>query len=211
MSEQTMSPLLTKRFEEALVLASDLHRLHLRKSTEVPYVSHLMSVAALVLEDSGTEDEAIAALLHDALEDCGDRISGADIEKRFGTPVREIVEACTDTPLDHTGGKKPDWKPRKQQYIDHIRKSGVPNRVSLADKVHNARCILRDHRIKGEAVWNRFTPDRDETLWYYRELAAAYREAGAEGFLIDELDRTIREVEARSLLQSAEEAAHRPK
>lgn len=203
MPDTTTDPLLTERFEEAFVLACDLHRFHCRNSTSVPYVSHLMSVAALVLEDGGDEDEAIAALLHDALEDCADRITARDIETRFGSRVREIVEACTDTPPEFTGGEKPAWKSRKKRYIEHVRTGKAPYRVSLADKVHNARSILRDHRVEGDAVWDRFRAEREDTLWYYRELADAYRAAGAGGYLIEELERTVRQLEERAAVTAA--------
>jgi (p)ppGpp synthase/HD superfamily hydrolase len=183
-------------FDRAFALASELHRDHKRKSSEVPYISHLMGVAALVLEDGGDEEEAMAGLLHDALEDCAELISGEDLEERFGPRVRELVEACTDTPPDFEGGRKPDWKARKDAYIAHIASGEMPLRVSLADKVHNVRCLLRDHRLEGEAVWNRFSVGERDTLWFYRALAVAYRAGGAEGFLIDELERTADEVEA---------------
>jgi (p)ppGpp synthase/HD superfamily hydrolase len=188
---------LSLRFDAALSLASEIHRQHLRKGTTVPYVSHLLSVAALVLEDGGDEDEAIAALLHDALEDHPDRISAADIEAKFGSRVRDLVLACTDTPSDFVGGERPEWKTRKLAYLAHIRSGEVPWRVSLADKLHNARCILRDHRLVRDAIWERFTASKDETLWYYRSLAEAYRAAGADGFMIDELERVLAELEVR--------------
>ena len=191
-------PPLTARFDEAFQLASDLHRCHYRKSTEIPYVSHLMSVAALVLEDGGDEDEVIAALLHDALEDCADQISARDLEERFGSRVRTLVEACTDTPAGFSGGEKPPWKERKTSYLSHLASGEVPYRVSLADKLHNARSILRDHTMEGEGVWDRFTASKEETLWYYRSLTEAYRSAGAEGFLIDELERVVAELESRA-------------
>lgn len=197
MSETTTQPLLTDRFDQALLLASRLHRDDVRKGGPVPYFSHLMSVAALVLEDGGDEDEAIAALLHDALEDCPYVVSAADLEERFGARVREIVVACTDTPPDYAGGRKPDWLSRKTAYIALVASGDVPLRVSLADKVHNARSILRDHRTGGEAVWDSFSANRAQTLWYYRELIDAYRAAGASGFLIEELERTVRAIESR--------------
>jgi (p)ppGpp synthase/HD superfamily hydrolase len=156
-----------------------------------------MSVAALVLEDGGDEDEAIAALLHDALEDCADVVSASDLEEQFGPRVRDLVIACTDTPPDYAGGRKPDWTTRKTAYIASIAHGDVPMRVSLADKVHNARSILRDHRTSGEAVWERFSATRAQTLWYYNALIDAYRSAGASGFLLDELERTIRAIETR--------------
>ncbi len=184
-------------FDRAFALASELHRDQRRKSSGVPYISHLMAVAALVLEDGGDEEEAMAGLLHDVLEDCAERISGEGLEEQFGPRVRELVEACTDTPPDFEGGRKPSWKARKEAYIERIERGEMPLRVSLADKVHNVRCLLRDHRLEGEAVWDRFSPAKGETLWYYRALAVAYREGGAVGFLIDELERVVDEIEAR--------------
>jgi (p)ppGpp synthase/HD superfamily hydrolase len=163
-----------------------------------------MSVAALVLEDGGSEDEAIAALLHDALEDCADQVSAVKLEEEFGRTVRRLVVACTDTPADFTGGKKSPWKLRKLDYINHIRNGGA-SRVSLADKVHNARSILRDHQIEGEAVWERFAASRDETLWYYRELVSAYRQAGHEGFLLEELHSIVVRLYDRVSTQCATE------
>jgi len=185
-------------FDRAFALASELHRDHKRKGSEVPYISHLMGVAALVLEDGGDEEEAIAGLLHDALEDCAELISGEDLEEQFGLRVRGLVEACTDTPPDFEGGRKPSWKARKDRYIEHIASGEMPLRVSLADKVHNVRCLLRDHRLEGEAVWDRFSVAKGETLWFYRELAVAYRTGGADGFLIEELERTVGEIETRA-------------
>lgn len=197
MSDTPTQPHLTDRFDQALLLASLLHRADVRKGGRVPYFSHLMSVAALVLEDGGDENEAIAALLHDSLEDCADVISAADLEERFGPRVRELVVACTDTPPDYAGGRKPDWTTRKSAYVALIAGGGVPLRVSLADKVHNARSILRDHRAVGEAVWDRFSASRAQTLWYYRALIEAYRSAGASGFLLEELERTVGAIEGR--------------
>ena len=196
MPDRTDTPLLGDRFQDAFRLAADLHRFHLRKKTKVPYLSHLMSVASLVLEAGGDEDEAIAALLHDALEDCGEEITAAKIESRFGERVRALVEACTDTPSDHAGGPKPEWKDRKEAYLARITE-GQGNRVSLADKLHNVRSILRDHRKDPERIWDRFSAKKEETLWYYRGLVGAYRTAGTDGYLIDELERVVGKLERR--------------
>jgi GTP pyrophosphokinase len=156
-----------------------------------------MSVAALVMEDGGDEDEAIAALLHDALEDCADLVSGEDLEREYGPTVRRLVEGCTDTPPDFRGGIKSDSRERKEGYIARVR-TGEASRVSLADKVHNARSILRDHRIMHDEVFLRFSASKDDTLRYYQELASAYRDAGHRGFLIDELERTVSEIISRA-------------
>lgn len=198
MTTTTHQPLLGERFNRAFALASDLHRTDVRKGSDVPYISHLMSVAALVLEDGGGECEAIAALLHDALEDHGDRITAAELEAEFGPRVRMLVEACTDTPAGFSGGEKSPWKERKDTYIAHMVSGAVPTRVSLADKLHNARSILRDHRLEEEAVWGRFSAEKSDTLWYYRALAEAYRQAGADGFMIEEFERVLGKLEKRA-------------
>lgn len=190
MTDETAPPL-GPRFDQALALASHLHRDQVRKGSGIPYLSHLLSVAALVIESGGDEDEAIAALLHDALEDCADQISAESLEKRFGERVRSLVEACTDTPPGFGGGSKPPWRERKVGYIERLRSGEIPSRVSLADKLHNARSILRDHRAVGDEVWDRFSASKDETLWYYSELAKAYRSAGADGYMVEELERVV--------------------
>lgn len=199
-SDQTepTAPLLTSRFEEALGHAAELHRTQTRKGSRVPYIAHLMSVAALVLEDGGDEDEVIAALLHDALEDHPDKTSREEIRRRFGERVAAIVEHCTDTPPEWSGGLKPPWRGRKEAYLRQIRCAPEASRVALADKLHNARSILRDHHEVGERVWERFTASKEESLWFYRELVRAFRDAGATGYLIEALDRTVTELEQRS-------------
>jgi (p)ppGpp synthase/HD superfamily hydrolase len=196
--EPTLPPLLGPRFDAAFQLASTLHRAQRRKGSGVAYVSHLLAVAALVLESGGSEDEAIAALLHDAVEDHPERIGIAEIAERFGADVAEMVTDCTDTPPDFAGGPKPEWRPRKEAYIAHIRTAPRALRVSLADKLHNARSILNDHRQVGEAVWSRFSASREETLWYYRQLVDAFREAGADALLFDEFERVVDELHARA-------------
>lgn len=181
----------TQRFEEALTYALRLHAQQKRKGTTIPYISHLLAVAALVLEDGGCEDEAIAALLHDAIEDQGGEPIRQEIRRRFGQRVVEIVNGCTDT--DQT--PKPPWLERKKQYLEHLR-SANPQilRVSVADKLHNARSVLSDLRRHGEAVWQRFNGGRDGTLWYYRQLVQIFRER-CTSFLVEELDRVVSELE----------------
>lgn len=189
--QDSPEPLLGPAFDRALALASQLHRNQTRKGTDIPYLSHLLSVAALVIESGGDEEEAIAALLHDALEDCPDQISAEGLEKAFGARVRRLVEACTDTPPGFGGGPKPEWGTRKSDYIRRVASGEIPWRVSLADKLHNARSILRDHRVHGDAVWERFSASSSDTLSYYRSLAEAYRAAGASGHLLEELERVV--------------------
>jgi (p)ppGpp synthase/HD superfamily hydrolase len=179
---------LSPAFDAALRYAHDVHRDQTRKGTNAPYIGHLMGVASIVLDDGGTEEEAIGALLHDAAEDHGGRERLEDIRARFGDLVARIVEDCTDsweTP------KKP-WAERKRAYVQHARQlSGSSLRVSAADKVHNAYAILRDLRNIGERVWERFSATPDDVMAYYEGLVRAYREAGG-GPLVDELDRIVR-------------------
>jgi GTP pyrophosphokinase len=185
-------PPLGPRFEDALRYAAMLHAGQIRKESGIPYVAHLLSVAALVIEDGGDEDEAIAALLHDAAEDQG----GADrlraIAGRYGERVARIVHACSDTVEE----PKPKWYPRKQAYLEHLPRHAPDElRVSLADKLHNARAILADYRLVGEALWSRFTGGRCGSLWYYRALVAAFRTAGRTGYLMEELERVVADIE----------------
>ncbi len=169
---------LSKKFDEALSFAAEIHRLQTRKGAETPYIGHLLSVAGLVLEHGGNESQAIAALLHDAIEDQADAYGGAEalalnIQDKFGADVRAIVEACTDA----WSSNKPEWWERKRAYIDHIadmRSDAVL--VSLADKLHNARNILSDLHTHGAIIFERFSTKREGTLWYYNELAHAFSE-----------------------------------
>jgi (p)ppGpp synthase/HD superfamily hydrolase len=175
------------------VLACELHTGQVRKGSEgIPYVGHLLGVASIVIEDGGDEDEAIAALLHDAPEDQGGKATLDRIRAEYGKRVGEIVEACTDT-LENP---KPPWRERKERYIAHLEAApeGVL-RVSLADKVHNARAILADYREVGEELWSRFRGTREESLWYYRTLAVLFSRR-RPGPLADELRRTVDEIEA---------------
>jgi (p)ppGpp synthase/HD superfamily hydrolase len=179
---------LTARFDEAFRYAHDVHGAQTRKGTASPYISHLMGVSSIVLDDGGNEDEAIAALLHDAAEDHGGRERLEDIRVRFGDAVAKIVEDCTDS----WEVPRPPWRERKRAYVDDARHLPGPSlRVSAADKVHNAYAILRDLRNVGEAVWSRFSATPDDVMAYYEGLVRAYREAEG-GRLVDELDRIIR-------------------
>ena len=183
---------LTERFKRALEYALVVHGGQARKGTPVPYVSHILAVCALVLEDGGDEDEAIAALLHDAVEDGGGPTRLHDIRTQFGNRVAAVVRACSDT--DET--PKPPWEDRKKRYIAHIRgASRAARRVSCADKVHNARSILRDYREHGEELWKRFNASGDKQLWYYRKLVKAFRRPGATP-IVGELERVVSELEA---------------
>jgi (p)ppGpp synthase/HD superfamily hydrolase len=186
-----MTKKLTSRFDDAFRYAHDVHGAQTRKGTGAPYISHLMGVASIVLDDGGGEDEAIGALLHDAAEDHGGRARLEDIRGRFGNDVAKIVEDCTDSWSE----PKEPWLERKQAYIQHARTlSGPSLRVSIADKVHNSYAILRDLRNAGERVWERFTATPDDVVAYYESLVRAYREAGG-GPLVDELDRIVRGIQ----------------
>lgn len=186
----------TLRFLDALGYAVYLHGSDVRKGTSVPYVAHLLSVCALVLADGGTEDEAAAALLHDALEDHPAETSRKEIRELFGRGALDIVEACTDTPRTYRGGPKPPWRTRKKAYLEHLRRMGSRElRVALADKLDNVRSMLADYRDVGEALWSRFNAEREDQLWFYRSVVDACREAGATGFLVEEVDRVVTELE----------------
>jgi (p)ppGpp synthase/HD superfamily hydrolase len=172
---------LSERFEQAFRYAFELHRRQLRKGSRTPYLAHLMGVAALVIEDGGSEDEAIAALLHDAPEDQGGLLVLEQIRQRFGDHVAEIVDGCTDT----YETPKPPWRARKQRYLEHLRRAKPEvQRVSLADKLHNARSILSDLRGSGDGLWTRFNGGKEGTLWYYRALLEVFRESGPSPMLI---------------------------
>jgi hypothetical protein len=165
-------PLLGPRYDRALALARHLHRDQVRKGTGIPYMSHLMAVSSLVLDDGGSEDEAIAALLHDAVEDQGGKDTLRLIGHQFGVHVAAIVDACSDTDVV----PKPPWRARKEAYVAHLSDTQLPDgtlRVSLADKLHNARAILFDMRA-GADVFSRFSASREETLWYYDALATTF-------------------------------------
>lgn len=188
---QTASPLLTDRFDCALAYASCLHRTQLRKATAIPYVSHLLAVAAIALENGADEDQAIAALLHDAVEDQGGLAQLETIRVRFGEDVAAMVADCTDS----ADINKPEWRPRKEAYVASLlHKPPRSLAVSLADKTHNASAINADLRQHGSEVWDRFTGLKDGTLWYYRALADAFA-SHAPGPAADRFAREVLEME----------------
>lgn len=187
----TEKPKLSNRFEQALVYTTQLHANQVRKGGDIPYVSHLLSVAALVLEDGGDEDEAIAGLLHDAVEDRGSLEIREAILVQFGERVASIVDACTESCTI----PKPPWRDRKLRYIEQMRHASPSVlRVSMADKLHNARSILADRDREGEAVWDKFKGGKAGTLWFYRSLLEIYR-LGGSNFLLSEIDRTVDRLE----------------
>ncbi len=182
--------LLSPKFEQALRYASVVHAGQMRKGTDVPYVAHLLGVTAIALEYGATEDEAIGALLHDAGEDAGGQGRIEDIRFRFGHAVAEIVQGCTDT----VQSPKPAWLERKKAYIAHVADASASIRlVSASDKLHNCRAIVRDLRIHGDAVWDRFAGGKQGTLWYYQALVEEFRKAD-DNELVQELARTVQEM-----------------
>jgi HD domain len=186
----------TPRVMRALAYAAHVHRYQRRTETGIPYLAHLISVAALVAEDGGGEIEVMAALLHDTAEDHGGELRLLDVRRRFGTDVEAMVRRLSDS-LPAEGQAKEQWRPRKLRYLAHLRderNSGVL-RVSNADKLHNARAILADHRHAGEDLWRRFSGTREDQLWYYRELASIFVDRRPDSPLARELEETLAQLE----------------
>ena len=182
---------LSGRFSEALVYAAAVHADQRRKVSGEPYLAHLLGAAAIVLEHGGNEDEAIAALLHDTIEDQGGAALREEIRRRFGPAVLEIVEGCSDTDTR----PKPPWRQRKEAHVARLRRASASIRlVSAADKLHNARALLREYRLCGESVWGHFRGGREGTLWYYRAVADVLKQSGTSP-LVEELDRVVGEIE----------------
>jgi (p)ppGpp synthase/HD superfamily hydrolase len=185
---------LSPQFEKALTYATRIHGGQLRKKTRIPYIAHILGVAAIAMEYGANETEAIAALLHDAVEDCGGAKRLRDIERKFGKDVARIVEGCTDT--DQT--PKPPWLERKKAYVADVRRAPMPTKlVSASDKLHNVRAILMDYRQEGEKLWSRFNRGKQGALWYYRALVNAFSGKRIQP-LVQELDRTLAELELLS-------------
>lgn len=179
------------RFRRAFLFAADKHARQTRKASTIPYISHLMGVASLVLEFGGDEDMAIAALLHDVVEDCGGAPMLTEVRRRFGKRVAKIVDGCTDSDTN----PKPPWRERKETYIRHVRRADAETRlVSAADKLNNVRSILSDYREVGETIWARFNGGRDGSLWYYRALLEEFLRKPNR--LIREFELAVRELEA---------------
>jgi (p)ppGpp synthase/HD superfamily hydrolase len=188
-------PLLGEDFRRALNLAAELHARQRRKGSDVPYIAHLLGVAAIALEHGADEEEAIAALLHDAVEDQGGPDTRERIRKEFGERVATIVDGCTDADTV----PKPPWQARKEAYIEKVRHEPASIRlISASDKLHNARAILLDYLRLGEPLWERFAGGRTGTLWYYRALIEAYHAAERDPRidpLVEELNRVVSELE----------------
>ena len=172
------------RFERAFLFAAEKHAGQTRKTTTVPYIAHLMGVASLALEYGGDEDLAIAALLHDVVEDCGGVAMLKEVKRRFGSRVAKIVDGCTDS----YGEPKAPWRDRKENYLRHLKSADAGTRlVSAADKLNNVRSILSDYRDVGESIWERFNGGREGTLWYYRALLGEFQRG--------KMNRLVREFE----------------
>jgi (p)ppGpp synthase/HD superfamily hydrolase len=185
---------LSRQFEKALIYATRIHGGQLRKKTRIPYIAHILGVAAIAMEYGANETEGIAALLHDAVEDCGGAKRLHDIERNFGKQVAKIVSGCTDT--DRT--PKPPWLERKKAYVTHVRRAPMSTKlVSASDKLHNVRAILMDYRKEGERIWARFNSGKQGALWYYRALVNAFSGKRIRS-LVQELDRTLTQLELLS-------------
>lgn len=191
---------LTKNFDDAMQFAFERHRFHFRKGSRVPYFSHLMSVCSLVLEHGGSEDQAIAALLHDAVEDAaegqGPEVLQA-IGEQFGESVRQMVKACSDTVNDDEHGK-PCWRDRKLAYVVDLRNPGAKSDkalvVTAADKIHNASSITRDLRTYGPRFWSTFNAPAPDLLWYYTAVEAAVADRLGEHTIVEALHRAVDEL-----------------
>jgi (p)ppGpp synthase/HD superfamily hydrolase len=182
----------TDRVDQAMLLAMKLHRNQTRKGRPIPYVSHVWGVASLVAEMEGTEDEVIAALLHDGPEDCGGRPVLDHIRQTFGSAVAEIVEGCTDT----FDSPKPPWRQRKEQYLHHLETASQSViKVSLADKLHNVRSILDELKQRGPIAFEKFSGKQDGTIWYYEEVSRrlAQRHPGFWSNRLSEISSQLRE------------------
>jgi len=184
--------ILSQRFTDALTFATQLHANQIRKGSGVPYLAHLLGVASIALEYGANEDEAIAALLHDAIEDQGGAATREEIRHRFGDTVTDIVDGCTDADTI----PKPPWRQRKEAYIASIPTASTSVRlVSASDKLHNARSILHDYRRLGDNLWECFHGGKDGTLWYYRSVLEAFLSTESTP-LVEELERVVDELES---------------
>jgi (p)ppGpp synthase/HD superfamily hydrolase len=199
LSEQTSTPKLTGQFSKALVYAELKHHNQVRKGGDIPYVGHLLAVAGLVLNDGGSETLAIEALLHDAVEDQGGPPTLEEIRNNFGDDVARIVAECSDA--DEI--PKPPWRERKEKYIKHLAEVGADTLlVSVADKLDNARSMLRDYHEHGPKLWERFNrKNPQDHLWYYESLLQAYDARDFDSWMVAELGRVIAEL--RGLVEAA--------
>ncbi len=179
------------KFEQALVFSNQVHAEQKRKGSGAPYFAHIMGVTALVLEDGGTEEEAIAALLHDSAEDQGGQAMLDTIREKFGAKVAQIVEECSDT----LETPKPSWKRRKENHLQVLESAAQETiRIMLADKIYNARNLLRGLTEHGDQVWESFKGGREGTLWYFHQMHALFHRRRT-GYMLDEFTRLIHAIE----------------
>ena len=189
--EEQLSTASSPKFQEAMVYAAQAHAGQLRKGTEIPYLSHLLAVTSIALDNGATDDEAIAALLHDTVEDAGGKPRLADIKAKFGTAVADIVADCSDADTI----PKPPWRERKLAAVAHVNEAPVPVKfVKAADSLHNARSVLADYRAIGDALWTRFKGGKEGMLWYLRAMFTAFTEPRLRS-LAKDLDATVTELE----------------
>jgi len=189
---------LSWRFDLALQLALGLHRKQVRKGTAIPYIVHLMAVCSLVLEAGGDEDQAIAALLHDAVEDQGGLATLETIRHLFGDRVATAVESCSDSVVSDPASKPP-WRERKEKYLAHLQHATEDaGLVAAADKLHNVRAVVKDFRELGDRVWSRFNAAKQDELWYYTALAETLPPTRISQPLLEELTRVVEELKQLS-------------
>lgn len=192
--EEPKLTILGPRFEQALLFASQMHARQRRKDTGAPYIAHVMGVTALVLEDGGSEEEVIAALLHDSAEDQGGEQVLVEIRKKYGDKIAAIVYECSDT-LD---SPKPPWKGRKQGHLTRLEDaSREALHIMLADKVYNSRSLLRGLQERGPEIWGKFKGGKEGTLWYFHQMLALFQKHFS-GYLVNELARVVVAIEAIS-------------
>jgi (p)ppGpp synthase/HD superfamily hydrolase len=186
---------LSNRFASALTWAFQLHQQQVRKGSGVPYISHLLGVASIALEYGADEDEAIAALLHDAIEDQGGVETKEEIRRRFGEKVTAIVNSCTDSETI----PKPPWRERKEAYLQHLSQADASVLlVATADKLYNARSILKDYHLLGDEIWQRFHGKKEGTIWYYQSLVKVLQSSNSTPLiqeLINEFTQVVTEIE----------------
>lgn len=180
--------MMTDKFEKALVYATRLHANQKRKAGNIPYIAHLLAVTSLVLEGGGNEDEAIAGLLHDAVEDQGGAATREEIRSLFGETVVAIVDGCTESDIT----PKPPWRDRKLKYLENLRQASPSVLlVSVADKLHNARSIIVEWQQQGDAVWSHFHGSKEDKVWFYQELLKIYQSKGSN-FMTKELEQLVK-------------------
>ncbi len=196
MTDTVEIPRMGERFAEALAYATRLHARQTRKAKETPYIAHLLGVASFAIEGGADEDEAIAALLHDAVEDQGGEPTRVEIERRFGARVSALVVALSDSQVDTTSGEqKEPWRLRKERYIAHLREADASVRLLAAcDKLHNLREVVEDYRLLGDALWERFSAGPRDQLWFYREVVEVLA-GNARGVIFDRLRGALLEFE----------------